>query len=400
MSQRPIRLCVVGNFFGPHTRRWVRYFASRDDFDLHLISFYPAPPLEGATLHALCLDGRRLPAAPGTKPLHPPLGRLVVRRLAERLPRSSLHVINALRYRYHGLGRVIRELQPDVLHSHFLVEHAFFAATVGYRPHVVTAWGSDVLVMAAHSPLERAIVRYTLRRADLATANNSYLARRTQALAPRDLPVVTIPLGIDRFFLEGYQRSVNVVDRSTSPTIISTRSLDSPLYRVTDVIKAFASVRRHLPEVRLLVAGDGRLRPALERLAAGLGLGESVRFLGFVPHEQLVQILPEAHVYVSVPASDATALSTLEAMACGCFPVVSDLPSQDELITEGETGYRVPVGDVSALAERLVAALTHEDLRRSAAPRNRALVEMKGLLEPNMQVLEGWYRRLAEQRTS
>lgn len=394
MRERPLRLCVVGDIAGPHTRRWVRCFAGRDDFDLHLISFYPVAPLEGATLHILCTSQRWHSPGTGRGQHPPPRFQAALRRSYERLPRWGQHLLNAFRYRHHGLARVIHTLRPDILHSHFLVEHGFFAATVGYRPHVVTAWGSDVLVMAAHSPIERAIVRYTLRHADLAIANNAYLTRCTQALAPPHLRVVTITLGIDRFFLDGYSRSVNVVERPAPPTIISTRSLDSPLYRLDDVIRAFALARTQVPDARLLIAGEGRLRPGLEQLAAGLGLGDNVRFLGFVPHERLLEVLPDAQVYVSVPGSDATALSTLEAMACGCFPVVSDLPSQDEWIVHGETGYRVPVGDILALAHQLIAALKQESLRRSAAPRNRALVEAKGLLEPNMRMLEAWYRRL------
>jgi glycosyltransferase involved in cell wall biosynthesis len=120
-----------------------------------------------------------------------------------------------------------------------------------------------------------------------------------------------------------------------------------------------------------------------------------VRFLGFVPHDHLIDLLPQAHVYVSVPESDATALSTLEAMACGCFPVVSDLPSQDGLITDGVNGFRVPVGDPVRLAEKIALALSKPELRRAAAISNQALVRSQGLLEPNMQILEGWYRKLA-----
>ncbi len=146
-------------------------------------------------------------------------------------------------------------------------------------------------------------------------------------------------------------------DPGYPPTVISTRSLDSPLYEIDSVLRAMAVVRRRLQMAQLLVAGSGRLQPALHKLAQDLGLGESVRFLGFLDDEALRSAFASAHVYVSVPRSDATAVSTLSAMAAGCFPVVSDLPTQQEWIEDGVNGFRVPAGDVATLAQRLGDAL-------------------------------------------
>jgi glycosyltransferase involved in cell wall biosynthesis len=82
-------------------------------------------------------------------------------------------------------------------------------------------------------------------------------------------------------------------------------------------------------------------------------------------------------------------------MAAGCFPVVSDLPTQQEWIEDGVNGLRVPVGDVAALARRLGDALENAALRRDAASRNRRLVEERGLWETYIPQMETLYRRLA-----
>ena len=283
-----------------------------------------------------------------------------------------------------------------MIHAHYVVEHGFYAALAGRRPLMVTAWGSDVLVAPRHSPLTKAIARYTLRRADLVTSNNEYMARRLAELgAPADR-VVLVVLGADAFFLEAPEASVNLQsDGQTPPTVISVRSLDSRLYNVDVIVRAMALVRRRVPDARLLVAGDGRLRAGLERLALRLGLEGAVAFPGHLDRGDLRDALASSHVYVSVPRSDATALSTLEAMAVGCFPILSDLPSQEELVQDGENGFRVPVGDAAALAERIVEALQGPDLRRQALEPNRGLVRRRGLLEENMARMEELYRGLA-----
>jgi glycosyltransferase involved in cell wall biosynthesis len=305
---------------------------------------------------------------------------------------------NLLRYRRAGLRRAVEEVAPDVLHAHYLVEHGLYATVAGFRPYVVSAWGSDVLMEAAGSPLNRAIARFVLRRADLATANNRYLAREmVLKLGIERASVQHIVLGASRFFLERPDGSINArpPEPGRAPTVISTRSLDSPLYNVDVIVRAMARVRARLPAARLAVAGEGRLRPQLEALVGRLGLADAVRFVGLLPQEAFRDALAEAELFVSVPSSDATSVALLQAMAVGCFPIVSDLPSQQELVEHGAGGLRVPVRDAEALADAIVRALEDRELRRAAVERNRRLVEEYGLLETNMAKMEAWYYRLA-----
>jgi len=390
-SNAPLRLCVLGDLESIHTRRWMEPFAARGH-ELHAVSYYPPSlPLEGVTVHALH------PQQPPRSGHTPPPAAPPPRRLATAMPPTALRLINALRYRHRGLSRVIQEIQPHLLHAHYVVEYGFFAAVSGFHPLVVTAWGSDILVAAQTSPLGRLSARYTLRRADLVTSNNSFMTRKIVDLGIPAEKVATVVLGTDRFFLEQPEASVNTRDPDPGhpPTVISTRSLDSPLYEIDTILRAMAIVRRRLQTAQLLVAGSGRLQPALQKLTQDLGLAENVRFVGFLDQEALRAALASAHVYVSVPRSDATSVSTLSAMAAGCFPVVSDLPTQEEWIEDGVNGFRVPVGDIAALAQRIGDALENAALRRDAAPRNRRLVEERGLWEENVPQMETLYRRLA-----
>ena len=318
--------------------------------------------------------------------------------MGRRLPLGLQRLANLLRYRRAGLRRVVQEIAPDVLHAHYLVEYGFYATAAGYRPFVVSAWGSDVLVEAAGSPLNRAIARFALRRADLATANNRHMAREMVLRLGIDPAWLQhIVLGASSFFLERPDASVNVrpPDPDRPPTVISTRSLDSPLYNIDVIVRAMARVRERLPAARLVVAGEGRRRPQIEALVQRLGLGDAVQFIGFVPQEAFRDALAAAELFVSVPSSDSTSVALLQAMAVGCFPVVSDLRSQQELVEDSVGGLRVPVGDIEALAGAIVRALEDAELRRDAVERNRTFVEEYGLLETNLARMEAWYYRLA-----
>ena len=389
--ERRLRLCVVGDLDGVHTQSWLRYFVERGH-EMHAVSYYPpARPPEGVRVHALRA------ARTGGRPRTGARPGLPV-RLGQRLPLGLQRLTNLLRYRQAGLRRVVEEVAPDVLHGHYLVEHGLYATVAAFRPYVVSAWGSDVLMEAAGSPLNRAIARFVLRRADLATANNRYLAREmVLKLGIERGSVQHIVLGASRFFLERLGGSINArpPEPGRPPTVISTRSLDSPLYNVDVIVRAMARVRERLPAARLVVAGEGRLRPQLEALVGRLGLADAVRFVGLLPQEAFRDALAEAELFVSVPSSDATSVALLQAMAVGCFPIVSDLPSQQELVEHGVGGLRVPVRDAEALADAIVRALEDRELRRAAVERNRRLVEEYGLLETNMAKMEAWYYRLA-----
>lgn len=379
-----LRIAVLGNWASPHTHAWVRWFIDRGH-EVHAISYYrPRDVPEGAHLHTL---EDRLDAIPS--------GGAADR--GARLPAWFLRLAHAFRYRMAGLPRIVREIAPDIFHAHYLTEHAFYAAyALDVHPFVATAWGSDVLVDAARSRAARGLVRTVVQKADLVTSNNEHMARELVRLGAPASIVRVVVLGAERFFLDGREASVNLDGGpGERPTVLSTRALE-PLYRVDCIVRAMARVRQRFPDARLVVAGAGSQRQALDALSRELGLEHTVTFVGFLSRERLRDAFRSAHVYVSVPESDGTSVAVTQAMAAGCFPIVSDLPSQEEIVDDGTNGFRTPVGDHEALAERILRALSDAELRRRAAEMNGRLVEEKWLLEANMARMEELYRALIE----
>lgn len=390
-----LRIAVLADFEGPHARSWLRWFIARGH-DVHAISFYPpSAPVEGATMHALSGGGKRVSGS----------GRRETGSgITGRVPRGIARLAHAIRYRRAGLARVVRAIAPDVMHGHFLVEHGFYGMFAGARPYVATAWGSDVLVEPRRDPVSRLIAMYVARRADLVTSNNAYMAERIVALGAKRERVHVVTLGADRYDLERADASVNVAppQQGRQRIVLSTRAHER-LYNIGEIIDAYAQVVRSRPDVRLVVAHGGSQTAALQERARGAG--GRVEFAGFLDRAAFRDALADAEVFVSVPSSDGTSVALLQAMAAGAFPVVSDLPTQRELIEDaadspGVNGLRVPLHDVRALADRIGRALDDADLRRFAAARNRAIVEERGLNEVQMARMEELYRSLVAGATS
>ena len=153
------------------------------------------------------------------------------------------------------------------------------------------------------------------------------------------------------------------------------------------LLAAFARLLTHRP-ARLLVLGDGRMKPKLLALTKRLGIEESVDFPGF--KENPFAFLAKADLFVLSSRHEALPTVLIEAMACGCPVVSTDCPfGPREILEEGRFGPLVPVGDSEALAAAMVRVLdappSRNVLRERAAlfSIDRAVDRYEALLLPD-----------------
>ena len=149
------------------------------------------------------------------------------------------------------------------------------------------------------------------------------------------------------------------------------------------VIRAFAEMGH--PSATLEIAGAGDYRPALERLAASLDLGDRVRFLGRVSEPEKLSLLRRAWALVFASPKEGWGITNLEAAACGTPVVASNSPGIRESVRDGDTGYLVPHGDVRAMGAAM---------GRLAA--DRALVERLGAQARGFAETFTWERAAEE----
>lgn len=138
---------------------------------------------------------------------------------------------------------------------------------------------------------------------------------------------------------------------------------------VADLLRALARLQPRFPQARTWIAGDGPERANLQRLAADLGIGRVVEFLGF--RHDACALMSRADIVVHVPRYEGFGLVLLEAMAAGRPVVTNDAPGgMSEIVVNGETGIVVPAGS----EEKLVDALS----RLAGDPKERARLGKNG----------------------
>ena len=178
----------------------------------------------------------------------------------------------------------------------------------------------------------------------------------------QDLVARGIPAGSIRVIYPGidsHRYTPDAAARAATPTFAYLGRLKR--YKGVDhILRAFA--RLEVPSARLLVAGGGDHRPALEALARSLDLGERVNFLGFVSEADKLGLLRSAWALVFTSPKEGWGITNLEAAACGTPVIASDSPGLRESVRDGETGFLVPHGNIDALAAAMARFCSHPSL--------------------------------------
>jgi L-malate glycosyltransferase len=233
----------------------------------------------------------------------------------------------------HLIRKIISEYKPDIIHIHQASSHAFLtlsAAKIFNIPTIVTAWGSDVLLVPEMGFLYKKMVKFILLHAEFYTSDSLFLADQMRKLVPnRPLDITLVNYGID-----------DLSDSHQKENIFYSNRLHKKLYQIDKIIIAFAKFLMIYKNEkwRLVIAGEGTETSYLKQLAINLKISYAIEFTGWLDNNSNQDFYKRSRFFVSIPESDATSISLLEAMSAGCIPIVSKLPANEEWINDGENG--------------------------------------------------------------
>lgn len=176
---------------------------------------------------------------------------------------------------------------------------------------------------------------------------------------PRE-DVSVIHCGIDRKI---YSYDVKVAKYDV-PTVLYLGRIKK--YKsIQDLLVAFRQVRDRLPEARLMIVGAGDYLPSLKNLTAALGLTRSVEFPGFVPQADKVERMRRSHVAVLPSLKEGWGLTNIESNSVGTAVIAANSPGLRDSVQDGITGFLYEHGNTDQLAEKLLAILENEPLRKN-----------------------------------
>ena len=281
----------------------------------------------------------------------------------------------------------------NVIHAHWAIPTGLIGTWVGSllkKPLIVTIHGSDLRMALERPGFLRKIFVFVCHHATHLNCVSNGQKKEMEQLGILSEKISIIPMGVEDAFLEKGRNRKKEGDQKPI-TILSNRNL-LPIYNVSLLIRAIPIVLKEEPETKFLIAGDGAEKEALERKVKNLNINSSVTFLGRVPHEEMPDLLSQADIYVSTSLYDGTSVSLLEAMVAGAFPVVTDIPSNREWITNAENGFLIPIENEDILAMRIVEAIRNKELLIKASEKNRMIIKDKAHWKENIIKMVNIYK--------
>jgi len=297
---------------------------------------------------------------------------------------------------------LVRRIRPDIVHAIGVASAGWLGAASGFHPLMVSAMGSDLLLLGRRSLAHRMLSRWALAQADHATCISQELAMRASQLGVPAERIEVLYWGVDVQAFHPCSDRREIRERlgvKNAPTVLSIRAMRE-IYHPLDLARSIPGVLAAVPSAQFLLFTYNADPALLARIKADLaeqGVAHAVTYVGSLSGDSAIaDWCRAADAAVSVPESDGTPFSVLEAMACGTPVVASDLPSLRDWIEPGHNGLLVPVGDVEALRDALVRLLQDPGLRGEMGRHAVSVVLERGDSRGFAERIERSYRRLVD----
>jgi glycosyltransferase involved in cell wall biosynthesis len=131
---------------------------------------------------------------------------------------------------------------------------------------------------------------------------------------------------------------------------------------VEHLLQAASLVLRDVPEMKVVIVGEGDDRPRLEAMACELNIQHAVSFTGFVSDQEKITLLQQMWFKVATSSKEGWGLTVTEANACGTPVVASNVPGLRDAVQDGKTGLLYRYGDIADLARKITLLLKDADL--------------------------------------
>lgn len=294
------------------------------------------------------------------------------------------------------LSRILKQLKPDVIHAHdphgvAMAALALSMSTQIAKPPLVAARRVDFHLRG------NALSRWKYRQVDCFICASEAIR---QMLIGDGVPAsraVTVHEGIDIERVERVEPAKLHGEfwlPHEAPIVGNVAAL-VPHKGQRHLIDAARLVLPQVPDARFIIAGEGELRPALERQIKDLHLEKHVLLAGFRP--DVLSLHKAFDVFVMSSVTEGLGTSLLDAMAAGKPIVATRTGGIPEVVADGETGILVPPRDHDAMAEAIVRLLKDQTLRRRMGDAGRARARSLFSAERMVQDTVNVYQRMASQ---
>ena len=349
---QPLRICLIGSAQSIHIKRWAKFLASRNH-EVHVLSVFH-DRIDGATIWKLPSKARY----------------------------GNFSYVLSLPKVY----QLLRQLNPDVVHVHYLGGSSIYFPVLRGRVTVATPWGSDIYTL--QSSVWSFMVRKLLEKSDKVITTSKSMAETIMKLFRIESEkIATYSWGIDLdLFKPATEAKRTLLRRELNIpldtfVIFSNRTM-APIYRTDVILESFLNIKEKRHALFLVVLEGPIASNAISeyrtRLRKRAANDNSIRFLsGVITPETMAKYLQVSDVAISIPTSDQRGSSVLEAFASGPIVILSNLPVYKEMCKEGYKAIMLQDASKEELAKAILETCSMDFSLQETARNNHDIVKQR-----------------------
>lgn len=360
-----------------HAARWIRQVQGQG-WDIHVFphSAYDGihPELEDLTFHNL--------VQPPTKNISATVRQTGLNWPLPRGRRRTTAVLQSFDYfkQPARLARVIRELQPDLVHS-LEMQRCSYLTLAGRKllnggplpPWIYSSWGSDIFFFGRR-PDHQPQIREVLSSCDyfIADCARDVQLAKDFGLRGEVLGVVPANGGFDLTRLRQLGCGIPVSSRK----VIAVKGYQDETWggRALNALEALRLSATALQGFEIVIfSATSEVKQRAEELAKEARL--QINILPPSPNDEIIKLMGRSRVAIGIGLTDGSPVSLLEAMIMGAFPIQTDTISTGEWIRDGENGFLVPAEDPAGIGHAIQHALIDDELVERAAKLNTIIAD-------------------------
>ena len=289
-----------------------------------------------------------------------------------------------------ALKKVVKELNPDILHSHFASSYGFLASYVDHPKKVLSVWGDDVIIFPYNSKFYRYFAKRAIRNSHYITATSKILKDTVLDLDKSVENISIIPFGVDINLFKFIER------KSKSDVVIGITKSLWPKYGIDILINAFYRVAKSEKNIKLLIAGKGGHEKEYKKLVSELKLNDKVSFVGYIQNNDLPVFLKKLDIYAmpSISKGESFGVAAVEASATGLPVVATNIGGIPEVVDHEITGLLVEKNNIQQLADALLRLIKDPEIRYKMGISGRKKVESEFVWKDNIKMMSALYEEI------
>ncbi|MGB3459083.1 MAG: glycosyltransferase [Halobacteriota archaeon] len=275
--------------------------------------------------------------------------------------------------------RMIKKIQPDIIHSHYIVGYGVFGAFSGRHPFIMSCWGSDVRT-DPKTFIKNRLTKYVLKKADVVHVQDPLMAERVKELYPhKNIFIQAWGVNLDIF-----KSGKSTFIETDYPLVLCTRNT-KPLYDIETLIRAIPLVLKQTDVIFVFT------NPGFSNLHGVPP--ENLKITGFLDLKDYVKLVQSCNLYVDTfyPTDERGGQSygqaLLEAMASEIPTLVADRPTL-HIHPSWYFGETFKAGDPVDLAKNLINLINNEERQKEIVRKNKEEVSKNFDWNKNMDIIE------------